>query len=928
MQSLRWLRTESEIRYALSQIPRPLSALYEELYKNALGDTRGTAVALFRNTLRWMLCATRVLAWEDFSQAITSFVGIETCEICEDDVLNLLTNFVVVDTTDEGAHTFRFAHLSVREFLETKPEYCSEECNRFAAEVCLLKLIGTCGSPDADRFLGQLGISTNATVTQSETDSYKRDIYNYALRNWIEHCVHAGEENRANYMSHLSQLLRYFLFDDSGPNCPLNCWVRSRQRRKMESVESGHMLKLLRNYHRSQDRGFLLSCVFGFSEILRMDQYHDLDVDVKEQCIIATAIHGHYDILQFVIGETKDQMLQKRVLNALLQNNDIEPLRWFLSLIEPSLITERVIVRARRADKEVFDLLLDHNKDLQITAELIEQCGWFYGAIEGLLRRAPDVPITPQILVNAIGPIEICTLQDILDRNGPSIITCDAIAMLGYLGDGEESMRLKMELLLKRAGSIKVTEAAMAKALEQNPSCEMVKMLLDHGWPVTQNILQRTAEWGMAAPFKLLLKAGGQLTPKVIAGSAKNIYDGNAMVKLVVSLMDRPLDDDLWAQMMLQCAENTWGNPETLEALLEMKPGLKVPERNLIAFTKNSMKGNIILDIILDDGREMEITDAVIENALRFLDYDKTIPKLLGQHRLTEISNQVLLGAVKNRRFGDEMTKFLLRRYTAVEKPSPEVIKAVLQNHHSSYETIQMLEARFGRLEFNETDAHTAAGTGSLETLRLVLDRCSITEATPSLVFQAASRGSLAVMKHLLALNHPVISKGILIEASGNIQCTTDMLKLLWKLAPQVEVCPEMFINAADRHYLESTDLEFLFARVEDAKKCQEILNTVMSTTKINKDSGYNAILDLILESGFEIKVTNELVMSAFNARHGSVLQTFLKHKVDIKLSQEMVNKALELEDQDALKVLVKHGNPRELDLQDAVAVIDKLLLP
>ncbi|KAE8135473.1 hypothetical protein BDV38DRAFT_284911 [Aspergillus pseudotamarii] len=95
-----------------------------------------------------------------------------------------------------------------------------------------------------------------------------------------------------------------------------------------------------------------------------------------------------------------------------------------------------------------------------------------------------------------------------------------------------------------------------------------------------------------------------------------------------------------------------------------------------------------------------------------------------------------------------------------------------------------------------------------------------------------------------------------------------------------------------------------------------------MVTTKINKDLGYIAILDLILESGFEIEVTNELVMSAFNARHGSVLQTFLEHKVDIKLSQEMANTVLELEYYDALKVLVKYENPRELDLQDAVPLL------
>ncbi|KAB8243268.1 hypothetical protein BDV35DRAFT_396034 [Aspergillus flavus] len=142
------------------------------------------------------------------------------------------------------------------------------------------------------------------------------------------------------------------------------------------------------------------------------------------------------------------------------------------------------------------------------------------------------------------------------------------------------------------------------------------------------------------------------------------------------------------------------------------------------------------------------------------------------------------------------------------------------------------------------------------------------------------------------------------IEASENTQSTTDMLKLLWNLAPHVEAFPEMFINVADRHYLESPELEFMFARVKDAKKCQEFLNAMMLTMSLDKRSGYIAILDLMLESNFEI-------------------ETFLEHKVDIKLSQEMVNKALELQDYDALKVLIKYGSPQELNLQDAVAAID-----
>jgi hypothetical protein len=259
----------------MSEIPRPLSELYEDLYTKALENTQETDRALFRNTLRWMLCTRRVLGWEDFSQAITSFVDIEIYEIDEDFMLDLLSNFVISQTNQEGNRTFRFAHLSLREFLENKSEYSAEVSNTFTAEVCLLKLLGASGSPSAEQFFGRLGLSDEGTITLSEIDSYKRGIHDYSLRNWYVHCVHAGEANRSNEELHLFHLLRYFLFDESDPNCPLKCWVRSRQRRKMETLHGSHLLGLLRNYHRSQDRAFLLSCVFGFGEILRIEQYHD-----------------------------------------------------------------------------------------------------------------------------------------------------------------------------------------------------------------------------------------------------------------------------------------------------------------------------------------------------------------------------------------------------------------------------------------------------------------------------------------------------------------------------------------------------------------------------------------------------------------------------------------------------------------------------
>ncbi|OQE10111.1 hypothetical protein PENFLA_c093G09036 [Penicillium flavigenum] len=587
----------------MSKIPRPLSELYEDLYSKALENTEETDGVLFRNTLRWMLCTRRVLGWQGFSQAITSFVDIDIHEIDEDFILDLLSNFVISQTNQEGDRTFRFAHLSVREFLESKPEYSAEISNTFTAEVCLLKLIGASGSPSAEQFLGRLGLSDEGTVTLAELDSYEKGIHDYSLRNWYVHCVHAGEANRSNEELHLFHLLRYFLFDESDPNCPLKCWVRSRQRRKMESLHGPHLLGLLQNYHRSQDLAFLLSCVFGFGEILRIDQYHELDDGVKEACILAATMHAQYHILEHLMAGPKVPLLQKRILSTLVQNGHVELLQWFLSLTEPDLITGSTIVEAGE-DTEIIEMLLDHNTKLHITTELIEQCS-SYRTVETLLSRAPDVVVTSTILKNAIDDMPIERLREILDKNGGSIVTCDTIAWASHCAAFVEGMRPKIELMLARGGQIKWTERVMLHAITNNRDSEVIQILLDHGCPVTENVMVKAATWGRAGPFGLLLKAWGVITSEVIVGGARNIYDGPRMVKLLVSLMNRPLDNELWVQMMLQYTQNTWGNPKTLQTLLERKPSLKVPKEVLIAFTENSIEGNITLDVMVEDNREM-----------------------------------------------------------------------------------------------------------------------------------------------------------------------------------------------------------------------------------------------------------------------------------------------------------------------------------
>jgi hypothetical protein len=260
-------------------------------------------------------------------------------EIDEEIIKDLLSNFVICEETSEGRRYFRFAHLSVREFLEGRLEYCAESSNTFAAEVCLLTLIGSSGSPDVDFFLRELGIGTATSATLPAIESYKKGIHDYSLQYWSFHCQYAGEESRAVTTSRLRTLFHYFLFDDSNESCPLNYWVLSRERRKAVMVYQYDFERSFEIYHQSRDRAFFIACAFGFRDVVTMDLYHELDDDVKETCILIATEYHQYEILKFLLDITNNRKLRQVLIKFLEYAQDPGVLKWLLTLIEPAQVT-------------------------------------------------------------------------------------------------------------------------------------------------------------------------------------------------------------------------------------------------------------------------------------------------------------------------------------------------------------------------------------------------------------------------------------------------------------------------------------------------------------------------------------------------------------------------------------------------------------
>ena len=179
LQSLCDLKTDEAIRERLGRLPPKLEDLYVELHEKISKYPAKADRRMARNIFVWLLCAQRRLNSAEFLSAVSMGPASRLCQLSKDQVLDICCNLVVFDTTLD---TFRFAHLSVREFLERRQEYDRATTNSLAAETCLLGLMRVSPDPVVDMFLSQYG------ATLGRNTPFVSDFKIYPTIYWARHC--------------------------------------------------------------------------------------------------------------------------------------------------------------------------------------------------------------------------------------------------------------------------------------------------------------------------------------------------------------------------------------------------------------------------------------------------------------------------------------------------------------------------------------------------------------------------------------------------------------------------------------------------------------------------------------------------------------------------------------------------------------------
>jgi hypothetical protein len=211
LQYLCSFKFDDDIKRSLGRLPPDLYTLYGDIY-DVLSKTPGDRGAMvFQNVLRWLLCAQKRLETEEFL-AVVSVDPSDTADsdpIAQEDVLEICNNFVVFDNQ---LNTFRFAHLSVREFLEQRVNILA--ANRLMAEICLWSVLSEEDKDATTDLLHQLGLRASPVSAPSDASQHSVQrpstnpsgiLYGYAVTHWATHCELAGIERESGALRLLLQ---------------------------------------------------------------------------------------------------------------------------------------------------------------------------------------------------------------------------------------------------------------------------------------------------------------------------------------------------------------------------------------------------------------------------------------------------------------------------------------------------------------------------------------------------------------------------------------------------------------------------------------------------------------------------------------------------------------------------------------------------
>jgi predicted nucleic acid-binding protein len=832
LQNLTSFKLDADIRNRLGKLPSTLEDLYADHYEILSTSLDEFGKAIVMNVLSWLLCAQRTMKTMEFLAAISITPGVSHEPVSREQVLDICNNLVIFDAQLD---TFRFAHLSVREFLEKQAAFSITFTNTLVAEICISHLL------------------SNHPVSLHNKDPH---IRRYSNVYWATHSQLAAS---ARSPARLGQALQDLLLCDAVADSALSTWL-SEVKNPVEDFSIGYNLETkLEDCRAGSASALFVAASFDLSEITEMlyrnNKNWPRNKNESNKCLLEVcAWHGSCNTMSLL-----------------------------LDLYETSAgVTERVIMAAAgnsgSGEKVMALLLKKRGKEIQITEGVVKAAASNYRSgkkvMALLLEQQAQSIIDPTKVIMELARSfdEKCIALLLTERENTIQISKEVVkAAAGNSSSGEEVMAL---LLKERGKEVQISDEVVKAAAGNSGSGEKVMALLlkERGKEVqiTEEVVKVAA--GNYSSGKnimaLLLKERGkevQITEEVVKAAAGNSGSGEKVIALL--LKERGKEVQITERVVKTAAGNSGSGEEVMALLLkEREKEVQISEEIVKAAAGNSSSGEEVIALLLKErGKEVKITEGVVKAAAGNYSSGKRVMALLLKQQAQSIIDPTQIVTELARSFDEKCLVLLLIERGNEIQISEEIVKAAAGNYYRGEKVIALLFKERGKeVKITEGVVKAAAGNygSGKRVMALLLEQQvqSIIHPTQVIIELARSFDEKYVALLLKERGNEIqISEEVVKAAAGNSVSGKKIMALLLEQQVQSVVHPTQVITELARSFDEKYVAILLKERGNEIQISDELVKAAAG----NVDSGIKVMALLFEVRGEDVKITEEVLSAA-----------------------------------------------------------------
>jgi ankyrin repeat protein len=276
------LKSKSSILEALQDRSKAPATSINNLYADILAQISASdlkAYNMARRALSLLMCIHETMAPNAFLDAISHAEDGTTGHIAITELLSICSNLIVLD---QELNTLRFAHATVREFLESHSEFNISKANSVAAMACLNACI----------------LASPVALLEVRPE---KDFSVYAAMYWARHYAEMPTTERHKDLG--AKLIEFIFCEDDEPSLSFLGWLDTADH-IFGLLPNDHPLKKTLNAVQSSTGTPLFTgCMYGLVEILLiLSATEDFNADQVNKLghtgLYLASVNGHDDVVR------------------------------------------------------------------------------------------------------------------------------------------------------------------------------------------------------------------------------------------------------------------------------------------------------------------------------------------------------------------------------------------------------------------------------------------------------------------------------------------------------------------------------------------------------------------------------------------------------------------------------------------------------